>query len=310
MFETKGSLWRAVASGIVDLATTGNLMTNRNVRTLRGLLASWRGRGLLVAGALVLLAAISCSTVSRSVVVLPNVPGAKYVGSKECQQCHDEICRSFQTADHARLIAQGPNAIDAGCESCHGPASLHSESGGEVKPPYAFTSGRPRASEGGARTALQPPRATETVCYECHLDVRGQFNLPSHHPVPEGKITCIQCHPPHKGRAFASGGTSLLSQNEGCLQCHPSQRGPYVFEHEAIREGCTTCHSPHGSINAKMLTVRDANLCLKCHFQQIQGGRIVIGGSDHSQRLQQGTCWNAGCHEAVHGSRVNSSLRF
>jgi hypothetical protein len=27
-------------------------------------------------------------------------------------------------------------------------------------------------------------------------------------------------------------------------------------------------------------------------------------------RLQQGSCWTAGCHEAVHGSRVNSSLRF
>jgi hypothetical protein len=26
--------------------------------------------------------------------------------------------------------------------------------------------------------------------------------------------------------------------------------------------------------------------------------------------LSQGTCWTAGCHEAVHGSRVNSSLRF
>jgi hypothetical protein len=25
---------------------------------------------------------------------------------------------------------------------------------------------------------------------------------------------------------------------------------------------------PHGSVNAKLLTVRDANLCLKCHFQQ------------------------------------------
>jgi hypothetical protein len=28
------------------------------------------------------------------------------------------------------------------------------------------------------------------------------------------------------------------------------------------------------------------------------------------QRIQQGTCWTAGCHEAVHGSRVDSSLRF
>ena len=108
----------------------------------------------------------------------------------------------------------------------------------------------------------------------------------------------------------AGGGTALLSQDENCLQCHPAQRGPYVFEHEAMREGCTTCHAAHGSVNAKLLTVRDSNLCLKCHFQQVRNGAILIGGSDHTARLQQGTCWTAGCHEAVHGSRVNPSLRF
>jgi hypothetical protein len=60
-----------------------------------------------------------------------------------------------------------------------------------------------------------------------------------------------------------------------------------------------------------MLTERNNNLCLKCHFQQVKpGGAILIGGSDHTARLQRGTCWTAGCHEAVHGSRVNSSLRF
>jgi hypothetical protein len=26
--------------------------------------------------------------------------------------------------------------------------------------------------------------------------------------------------------------------------------------------------------------------------------------------VQQGTCWTAGCHTAVHGSRVSPSLRF
>ena len=43
---------------------------------------------------------------------------------------------------------------------------------------------------------------------------------------------------------------------------------------------------------------------------QVQGGSILIGGSDHTTRLEQGTCWAAGCHEAGHGSRVNSALRF
>jgi predicted CXXCH cytochrome family protein len=275
-----------------------------------------RGRNLaLAAGAVVLLlAAISCSTVNRQVVELPNVPGAKYIGSSECEQCHEDLYRGFQTADHSRLIAAGTNALNAGCESCHGPASLHSDSGGEIKPPYSFTAGRPEPASLSTLAGVPPARAIETVCYQCHSDVRGQFQLPNHHPVPEGRMKCTECHSPHKGSIRAGGGTALLSQDENCLKCHPAQRGPYVFEHEALREGCTTCHTPHGSVNAKMLTERNANLCLKCHFQQVRNGEIYIGGKLHQNTvvnsLSQGACWTAGCHEAVHGSRVNSSLRF
>ncbi len=286
-------------------------MITSTSRLIRKLLPARRGTGVLLAAVGFLgFAVISCRTVNRPVVMLPNVPGAKYIGSKECEQCHEELYRNFQTADHARLIAEGPNAINAGCESCHGPASLHSDSGGEVKPPSSFTSGRPPANNFGGMLTAPTPRATEKVCFQCHADVRGQFGLPSHHPVPEGKMSCMACHSPHKGFAHLGGSTALRAQDETCLQCHPSQRGPHVFEHEAMREGCTTCHGAHGTVNAKLLTVRDSNLCLKCHFQQVQGGRLLIGGADHTVRVQQGTCWTAGCHEAVHGSRVNSSLRF
>src|SRR5215471_19331857 len=88
-----------------------------------------RGAVMAAAAVFLLIEVIACRTVNRAVVQLPNVPGAKYIGSKECEQCHEEIYRGFQTADHARLRTDGPNAIDAGCESCHGPASLHSDSG-------------------------------------------------------------------------------------------------------------------------------------------------------------------------------------
>ena len=271
-----------------------------------------RGRNLALGAATVavMLAAISCGTMTQHAVVLPDVPGAKYIGSAECEQCHEDICRDFKTADHAGLIAQGKNGLDAGCESCHGPSSLHADSGGEVKPPYSFSSGRPQAASMSGRFPMQNARAVETVCYPCHLDVRGQFNLPNHHPVPEGRMTCIQCHPPHKGIAHAGGSTQLLSQEENCTQCHAAQQGVFVFEHEAMREGCTSCHVPHGSVNAKMLTERNSNLCLKCHFQQVKSGQVLIGGVDHTSRLNQGSCWSAGCHEAVHGSRVSPSLSF
>jgi predicted CXXCH cytochrome family protein len=285
-------------------------MKNRNFPSARKIHAGWRRWPVLAVGTLVLLAAaISCRSVNRSVVVPPRCRG-QHIGSKECEQCHDQIYRDFATADHARLIAPGPNAMSAGCESCHGPSSLHSESGGEVKPPNSFTAGRPHSSSFGARVSTENARTVETVCLQCHTDVRGQFNLPSHHPVPEGRLTCTECHSPHKGSIYKGGGTQLMSEKDSCVRCHAAQQGPFVFQHEAMREGCTICHNAHGSVNSKLLAVRDSNLCLKCHFQQVTGGQLLIGGSDHSLRVQQGTCWTAGCHEAIHGSRVSSSLRY
>ena len=236
--------------------------------------------------------AISCGTLTRTVVAPPTIPGATFVGSAACADCHDEIVKQFQTATHANLMAKGVNASEVGCESCHGPGSLHNESGGE-------------------KGTILNPKKDPATCYQCHLDVRASFNLPYHHPVPEQRLTCVQCHNPHEGPAVKGGGTAMPSAGETCFECHNTQRGPFVFEHEAMREGCTTCHQPHGSVNAKLLTQRNATLCLKCHFQeQRAAGQVLIGGVDHSLLLSQGTCWSAGCHEAVHGSQVNSSLRY
>ena len=241
------------------------------------------------------LLVVSCVTADRTVVAPPQIAGAKFVGTKQCAQCHTEVTDRFATASHAKLVATGAGTLDTGCENCHGPGSLHVKAGG------------------GAGTIINPKKSPES-CFQCHLDKRGQFSLPHSHPVLAGKVSCSDCHDPHAGSAVrGTSAADLAGENETCTRCHTAQKGPFVFEHSALREGCTACHSPHGSVNAKMLVARDANLCLRCHLETPTArGQIMAGGGtaeDHASRLIQGTCWSAGCHEAVHGSNTNNHFR-
>lgn len=250
-------------------------------------------RVLLGIGCLLPVLLFSCVNVNRVLVAPPTIPGATVVGNETCSQCHEPITKHFDTATHVELRYEGDEgeeAMNVGCESCHGPGSIHAESGGAY------------------HTIINPKRSPD-VCFRCHTDKHGEFRLPYAHAVLENQLSCGDCHDPHQGSAIKNESTALHRPNETCTSCHPAQRGPYVFEHEAMREGCTICHDPHGSVNAKMLNERGPNLCLKCHFQ-VMGSGLTVGGLPHRFLLQQGTCWTAGCHEAVHGSHVSTSLRF
>lgn len=250
----------------------------------------WRVGLWIGLAAVLMVVAVSCVTGDRVLTLGPQIAGAEFAGSESCAQCHEDVTKDFHTAGHARLMAQGENAKDVGCETCHGPGSKHTQSG-------------------GAYGTILNPRQSPSVCFQCHVNLRGEFNLPHSHPVLAGQMHCGECHDPHRGPAHRGGGTLLASQNDVCLKCHPAQRGPHVFEHEATRDGCVSCHQPHGSVNAKMLAQRNANLCLKCHVQ-VASSNIQIGGVSHQVFLRTGTCWTAGCHEAVHGSQISSKLRY
>lgn len=251
---------------------------------------------LLVAGisAGVTLFLASCDTTPGTVMVPLEIPGAHYVGNQACADCHKDIVRKFSASPHARVHFENTAmAGQTGCESCHGPGSKHIEAGG-----------------GG--NFIINPRKDPASCFQCHLDINAEFNLPQHHPVIEGHMNCVQCHDPHGGDIFKpAGGLAMAQQNESCAQCHRDQTRPFVFEHQAMREGCVICHSPHGSINEKMLVESDPNLCLRCHAQvQAVSQQIYIGNVNHTTKLQIGTCWTSGCHTAVHGSNVDPRLRY
>jgi len=247
------------------------------------------------------IALASCSTVPNNILAPPQIEGATFVGNKACVDCHATFTRTFPSSPHARLHLEGaPNGDSAGCESCHGPGSLHIKAGG------------------GRKLIVNPGRDPQ-ACFACHVDIHAQFKLPQHHPVLEGLMNCVQCHDPHVADilkashrtalgVLPASGTARL--NESCAECHREQSHPMIYQHEALREGCTICHQPHGSIADKMLVQRDSNLCLKCHAQvPTLAGQIFIGDVPHTTFVSRGACWSAGCHTAVHGSNIDRKLR-
>lgn len=234
---------------------------------------------------------ISCVVTSRTVVAPTKIAGAEYVGNKECAQCHEDTGKHFGSATHAKVAVADPKLGDTSCEACHGPGSLHVKAGGSKS------------------TIVNPGKSPES-CFQCHLDKRADFQLPSAHPVMEGHVSCTDCHEPHAGNAIKGSGASLRTQAESCTECHTAQKGPFIFKHNAMKEGCASCHKPHGSVNEKMLAAPDSNLCLQCHATGSTSGRLMAGGRDHAGNPVNGTCWAAGCHEAVHGSNASHALRF
>jgi predicted CXXCH cytochrome family protein len=217
-----------------------------------------------------------------------SIKGAEYVGVETCKACHRKEARVYPASPHAR-IATSDEGQAQDCEICHGAGSIHVDD--------------PRK-----KGSIINPRKDPEVCFSCHQEKRMEFKLPFKHPVMEGKMGCADCHEPH-GADLVAGGAAMESMNGVCFKCHKDQQGPVVYEHAAMREGCTECHKVHGSIYQKMLRTQDANLCLRCH---IQANFPTIAGGAHTSnsRIPQGVCFYGGCHTAVHGSNFDKTLRY
>ncbi|HVS01876.1 MAG TPA: DmsE family decaheme c-type cytochrome [Thermoanaerobaculia bacterium] len=269
-------------------------------------------------------------------------PGATYVGSETCLGCHDTLDATLARTPHGsrHFLEIGVH----GCETCHGPGSVHVEDPDvEAHQPSlerlsaqqqtavcrSCHDGREQFFWEGSKHARRDLscltchsihsaqsndgqlRLASDVeqCATCHKDVRAETWKSSHHPIREGKITCADCHNPHGGPAEKM--VRADSVNDLCYSCHTEKRGPFLWEHAPVRESCLTCHTPHGSNHAKLQRVAVPYLCQQCHANTrhpstlYDARNLPTEGPTASNRLVERGCVN--CHSAVHGSNHPSS---
>lgn len=206
-----------------------------------------------------------------------------------CLRCHAESLGRMNIRRSSHTLAQ------VACNGCH---SIH-----RSKTPKHLLANEQRE-----------------VCYGCHGNVRAQFSLPFKHRVNEGFMNCSDCHNPHGAMAptWASAARPRmvdhsLGNEQPCLKCHIDKRGPFAFEHAAVRvDGCTSCHIPHGSANARLLRRPVIfTLCLECHNGASDFGRqgdgVALTPRFHNLAdPRYRNCTN--CHVRIHGS--NGDPRF
>lgn len=265
------------------------------------------------------------------------LPGADYAPDEECSQCHRELFVPFQKTLHARLadfeIQEG---YRKGCQSCHGPGSLHMKDRDRRKILY-YTNlspterdqrsriclgchrGRPHTSWYGSAHPMNDvtcmdchnPHKTEAkrllrdedpgLCFPCHKEKQAQINYPSRHPLREKKVKCADCHNPH-----GSTNVFLLKEttvNQLCFNCHPEKEGLFAFEHPPVTENCTICHDPHGTTSNNLLKEAEPFLCMECHANHASGELPFLRDVVEIPAKRQAfftRCTQ--CHSQIHGT--------
>jgi predicted CXXCH cytochrome family protein len=215
-----------------------------------------------------------------------------------CLTCHAGAHPNFEDSPHAKA--------SVGCISCH---SVHN-----ANPPEALKTSAhvtktslPAHTDAGDKLLKAPQ---PTLCYSCHLDQKGQFNMPIHHRVNEGVVNCTDCHDVHgtfNGNNLTASSANLRTtadQNAICTKCHTDIRGPFVFEHTPVKtEGCLACHTPHGSQNPRLLNMPSiGTLCNQCHSPLGAGARHGLDPGSTTVT----PCVT--CHTFIHGSNASQAF--
>ena len=282
---------------------------------------------------------VAAETKTVKAQAAPTQPAGDFVGSETCAGCHADVVTKFEGNPHTKLaLEHGGNGVT--CEGCHGAGREHVEGGGDKTKIFNFNavgekeqtarclschagthanfdrSPHAKAAVGclSCHSVHNPGSTMETkdhllktaepaLCFGCHTDVKPSFSMPFHHKVNEGAVSCSDCHDVH-GSFGNNNLKSTADQNLICTKCHTETRGPFVYEHAAVKaEGCLGCHTPHGSQNARLLNMPNVNtLCNQCHSP-------VAAATIHSMNAGSSELTPCtSCHTYIHGSNVNPAF--
>jgi predicted CXXCH cytochrome family protein len=226
--------------------------------------------------------------------------GSPSENAARCLSCHitSKQQEFFEHSEHA-----GHGISCNQCHTAHLVAEVKDHSRGNLSYPQGYFFQLPRLADETRWLHNSLLKQSEpALCFTCHLTIQAQFALPVHHRVPEGLMKCSDCHNPHGTQNLASLNKPAL---ETCMNCHVEKRGPFVYEHPAVKvQGCVTCHNPHGSPNRMLLVRREARqLCLQCH-----AGFHSQLGVPHSRLGFQTSGECVRCHVTVHGSSFDPNF--
>jgi predicted CXXCH cytochrome family protein len=223
--------------------------------------------------------------------------GAPEESAARCLTCHT-TSKQQEFFEHSEHAGHGISCNQ--CHTAHLVGELKDRSKGDLGYTQGYFFQLPRLPDETRwlhNSLLK--QAEPALCSACHQTIQAQFALPNHHRVPEGLMKCSDCHNPHGTQNMAS-----LNRpgSETCVNCHAEKRGPFVYEHPAVKvEGCVTCHNPHGSTNRMLLVRREGRqLCLQCHT-----GYHAQKGVPHSRLGFQTSGECIRCHVTVHGSNLD-----
>jgi len=211
-----------------------------------------------------------------------------FVGDDTCTACHEPEGQALRTMLHGKAQnTRTPAAkTNQSCETCHGPGQAHVDTGDKTKI---------------KRFTAMSAKDVNATCLTCHSKgSHAQWNGGMH---DARNVSCASCHSVHSPKSERAQ-LKTVTAVETCATCHKQETMKVKKSgHMPVREGkmdCTTCHTPHGSTNVRMLKTGNTlnETCASCHAEK-------RGPFLHDHAAGRESC--ASCHDP-HGSNNDRML--